>query len=95
MLIVVHPILTQDLNLDNRETKQIILQKNSSIFATYYLGKDVDFGHLIICMIAWKINNDTNIAILGENPYLIRTFSDPNFKIGPEKYGVFAKFIIE
>lgn len=96
MFVITFPILTSSAEpLEENNVIQVRLDKKSSQFLTYYLGKKVDFEHLVICIIAWQWTSELDFTVFGKKPYIVRTFHNSKFEIGPEKYGIFAEFIIE
>jgi hypothetical protein len=102
MLVIIFPIVNSSEEvLEESTVKQVKLAKKSREFVSYYLGKNVNLKNVVVCTIAWKIDSDKqkafalNEALLQGEPYLVKTFYDPKFELGPEKYGIFATLVIE
>lgn len=75
--------------------EQVMLEKNSYESVLYYLGTEVDSQNIAVCVIAWKVPGNLDFSIFQEEPYFVQTIYKPEFKIGPEEYGVFASVTIE
>lgn len=75
--------------------EQLRLEKNSYEFVSYYLGEEVDFQSIIVCVIAWKTYGNLDFSVFQEEPYFVQTFYKPEFKVGPDEYGAFASLTIE
>ena len=76
--------------------EQVRIKKNSEGFMSYYLGYKVDvLADIIIGIAVWKTSDDPNDSLFQKEPYLIKTFYDPEFKVGPDEYEHFAELIVE
>ena len=98
MLILIFPILISSTDvLEENNIKQIQLNPGESKFILYYLGRNINMENIIVCITVWNMKSEHNINsnILSSEPYLFKTYYDPKFEIGPEKYGIFAKLVIE
>ncbi len=78
----------------NQNIKHIYLKSHESNFQRLYLGERVDFSDTLIVIMAWETSPMINMNRI-DKPYLIRTYYNPQFEIGPEKYGTFAEFAID
>ena len=76
--------------------EQVRIKKNSEEFTSYYLGYKVDvLTDIIIGIAVWKTSDDPNDSLFQKEPYLIKTFYDPEFKVGPDEYEHFTEFTVE
>lgn len=93
---VIFPIrLSESEVLKNKSTKQLCIKKGTSENIGYYVGKNVSLKNVAVGIAVWRLTTESNEEIFQGAPYLVQTFYDPNFEIGPDKYGIFAHLIIE
>ena len=96
IIAVIFPItLSKDEVLKNKSSKQLNIKKGDSESILYYLGKGVNMKNIAVGIAVWQLTAELNEEIFQREPYLTQTFYDPNFEIGPEKYGIFAHLIVE
>jgi len=87
------PLSTNDF-LSNQNIEHVYLKSRESNFQRFYMGKKVNFADTLIVIMAWETSSMKSKNAINK-PYLIRTYYNPQFKIGPEKYGTFADFTID
>jgi hypothetical protein len=75
-------------------TEQVSLRKKTSQLVNYYLGKNVDFQNLMICVVAWELV-DSDANDLFQPPYLVRTLYNPVYETGVERYGLYGEVTID
>jgi hypothetical protein len=96
VIAVIFPIrLSESEVLKNKSTEQRNIKKGDSENIGYYIGKNVSMKNVVIGIAVWQLTTGSNEEIFQKAPYLAQTFYDPNFEIGPEKYGIFAHLVIE
>ena len=109
MVAVVFPILTCSVGkLERGDVEQVVLsrkmpetvpdsiRRKDSQVVSLYLGENVDFQNLAVRVVVWKISDHLDFTDIQKDPYLIQTFRNPEFEIGPEKYpGAFAEVTIK
>ena len=96
MVAVIVPIkMSSGMVVGENIFEQVILKSKSEHPVGLYLGKEVDLRNLAVYAVAWEMDSGFGVDALRKEPYKVDIFYRPEFEIGPEKYGVFAHFIIE
>ena len=79
---------------EKKRVEQVNLERGGDKYITYYLGKETDLlKNVAIGIAVWKASED--FSHIQKEPYLVKTFYDPEFEIGPEEYEICAELIVE